>query len=192
MKRKCTSRLSPDPACISIKHLLSKQGKSTHASEKKMIWQRLFRRAPFAARPQLRQASFRQVVRQYGWIALGTYSTLSFVTFSSCLAAIQVLGIDQKDVYKVVNYLKKSIGVHPSTPAQETKLDPKEPKKVVSYLPEWFNNPTVIKVTTVILLASAMTKLFTPIKIAITVAILPTVAKTLRRMGYIKDIQRKQ
>jgi hypothetical protein len=36
-----------------------------------------------------------------------------------------------------------------------------------------------------------MTKLFAPLKIAITVAILPTVAKNLRRMGYIKDIKRK-
>jgi Protein of unknown function (DUF1279) len=141
-----------------------------------------FRTMPVGVR---HASGLRQLAKKYGSVAVGTYLTLSFSVFCCCLASIQVLGIDQKDVAEVFNKVKTAVGID-TTPHEETKVDLEEAGEVVSYMPEFMQNPTVVKVTTTLLLATAMTKLFTPLKVAITVAIVPTVARTLTRLGYIK------
>lgn len=135
----------------------------------------------------LRRASgLRQMIRQYGSVAIGTYLTLSFTVFLSCVASIQILGIDQKDVYMAFNKIKNALGIETIPIDEQLENESQDSGKVISSLPAWMNNPTVVKVATVFLLASAITKLFTPIKLGVTVAIVPTVHKVLKRLGYIK------
>ena len=57
-------------------------------------------------------------------------------------------------------------------------------RTIVDFLPEWARNPAVMKFGTNVLLAMAMTKLFVPFKLALTAAVTPSVAKSLRSLGF--------
>lgn len=71
---------------------------------------------------------------------------------------------------------------------EKEKKSEEDPEKTsnqwISMLPEWMRNPATRQVLTNVLLAMAMTKLFLPIKLGITAAITPMVARKLRDLGF--------
>ncbi|KAI8821649.1 Sucrase/ferredoxin-like-domain-containing protein [Fimicolochytrium jonesii] len=144
---------------------------------------------PGAQEPPKRD--FKSLLREYGPIATITYLTLSFMTFCACLTSIMVLGIDQKQIKTAFRKIKEFLGFHPADPEPELRAadalndeTAKEPTWWERHMPEWLKNPATHAMLTNILLAMAMTKMFLPIKLGITAAIVPTVAKKLRSMGF--------
>ncbi|KAJ3035100.1 hypothetical protein HDV00_004322 [Rhizophlyctis rosea] len=130
---------------------------------------------------------FKSLTREYGPLALATYLTMSFLTFCACFASITFFGVDQARIQAALDYVKAALGFHVPTPEerqQKEQEETKESAKWLQYLPEWTKDPAVRTVLTNVLLAMAMTKLFMPIKIAITAAIVPSVARKLRSMGF--------
>ncbi|KAJ3292190.1 hypothetical protein HK104_005515 [Borealophlyctis nickersoniae] len=142
---------------------------------------------PSSPPPPPPKRDFRSLSREYGPIALGVYLTLSFITFCGCFISITVLGIDSAQIRAALDYVKAKLGFHVPTPeerAAEDSEDKEESRKWVTYLPEWAREPAVLTTSRNVLLAMAMTKLFMPIKLGITAAVTPAVAKKLRNLGF--------
>lgn len=113
---------------------------------------------------------------EYGPISVGVYLTLSFTVFCCCLASIQILDIDAQSLKSVFDRIKGAFGY-------ESSPNP-SPSEPITWLPEWAKSPAVQSVGTKVLLAIGMTKLFVPLKVGMTAAITPMVAKKLRAMGF--------
>ncbi|KAL2917807.1 DUF1279 superfamily [Polyrhizophydium stewartii] len=144
------------------------------------------------------------LLREYGAVALGVYFSMSFLVFCCCFASITFLGINETHIARVFAQLKRLVGLGTkpdgeapvsaggrdsaeeasSAASSSAEREQAERKSVLDWLPEWARNPTVVRIGTNALLAMAMTKLFVPIKVAITAAIVPSVAKRLRAMGF--------
>ncbi|KAI8910890.1 hypothetical protein EDD86DRAFT_203866 [Gorgonomyces haynaldii] len=122
------------------------------------------------------------LVRDYGTVAVGTYLTMSFTFFCGCLGSIYFLGVTSEDVKGVFDKLWGFLGYEPSKSSDSDSWF----SKLVEKLPEWAKTPQVMDATTNILLALGMTKLFVPVKLAITASIVPSVARFLRARKWIK------
>ena len=115
---------------------------------------------------------------------------MSFLTFCACFASITFLGVDQTKIRSAIDYAKGSLGFHVPTPEElarreaEAKEEQQESAEWLKYLPEWTKDPSIRAHMTNVLLAMGMTKLFMPVKLGITAAIVPGVAKKLRGMGF--------
>lgn len=136
----------------------------------------------------------RQTAQQYGTLAVGVYLTLSFTTFCCCLSSIYFLGVTQESVSKVFARIYNLLGMDKKKKDVDVELDEEKPgvlQRLFKVLPEGLKTPGVVQTATNILLAMAMTKLLTPIKLGITAAVVPSIAKYLRSMGYIKTIVKK-
>ncbi|KAJ1344502.1 hypothetical protein BSLG_000026 [Batrachochytrium salamandrivorans] len=137
-----------------------------------------------------RQQGIQSLLREYGPLALGVYLTLSFTIFCCCLASISFLGIDESHIAAAFAYLKGWVGYTQEADAAQTEVASPAADKdqaistAISWLPEWAQSPAAIRIGSNILLAMAMTKLFMPLKIAITAAIVPAVSKRARSMGF--------
>ncbi|KAJ3035089.1 hypothetical protein HK097_004293, partial [Rhizophlyctis rosea] len=133
---------------------------------------------------------FRSLAREYGPLALTVYLTMSFLTFCACFASITFLGVDQTKIRAALDSIKQTLGFHVPTPTEiaareaESQLEQKESAKWMQYLPEWTRDPAVRVHMTNFLLAMGMTKLFMPVKLGITAAVVPGLAKKLRGMGF--------
>ncbi|KAK5665667.1 hypothetical protein BDV3_006722 [Batrachochytrium dendrobatidis] len=137
--------------------------------------------------PSNPKTGIRFLLRQYGTVALGTYMVLSFTVFCGCLTSITFLGIDETHIATAFNYVKSLVGIQPDSSIPLSDTDPAESKKMfesMTWLPEWARSPDMIRIVTNVLLAMAMTKLFTPFKIAITAATVPSIAKRIRSMNF--------
>ncbi|KAI8918431.1 Sucrase/ferredoxin-like-domain-containing protein [Powellomyces hirtus] len=126
---------------------------------------------------------FKSLTREYGPIALGVYLSLSFMTFCLCLTCITVLNIDEAQIKAIFAYIKSMLGFTPADPAPPAVPTQAAPAWV-AWMPEWMRSPQTRQILTSVLLAMGMTKLFLPIKLAITAAITPMVARKLRSFGF--------
>ncbi|KAJ3175975.1 hypothetical protein HDU87_005640 [Geranomyces variabilis] len=131
---------------------------------------------------------FKSLMREYGPIATGVYLSLSFLTFCACLTSIVVLGIDEAQIKRWFALVRSAVGFPPAVdakPVAEVAEDAtSEPTFWAKITPEWMRSPTTRHAITTVLLAMGMTKLFMPVKLGITVAITPFVAKKLRSFGF--------
>ncbi|TPX66625.1 hypothetical protein SpCBS45565_g04347 [Spizellomyces sp. 'palustris'] len=127
---------------------------------------------------------FKSLTREYGPIAVGVYLSLSFLTFCACLTAITAFGIDEAQIKGWFDKFRSMVGFPPSPTPTNPDTEPNTETNDKTYLPTIFQNPTTRQTLTTILLAMAMTKLFLPIKLGITAAITPFVAKKLRNLGF--------
>ncbi|KAJ3323180.1 hypothetical protein HDV06_002192 [Boothiomyces sp. JEL0866] len=137
-----------------------------------------FRVSQFNLHPVRRYASFKELAREYGPVALGVYGTLAFVTYWGCFLSITYLGVTQDDISAAFNKLRSFVGMKPEEKKEEVKSD-------IKWLPEWAKTPQFQTIATNLLLALLMTKLFSPIKIGITAALTPPIGKKLKAMGWI-------
>ncbi|KAJ3019709.1 hypothetical protein HKX48_001865 [Thoreauomyces humboldtii] len=145
--------------------------------------------------PPPTKRDFKSLSREYGPIALGVYLSLSFMTFCACLTSITVLGVDQAQISGWWKTIKTTLGFPPApgsgSESEASSMEPSdrdaaaaEAKGWSAMLPEWTRNPSTRHMLTSVLLAMGMTKLFLPVKLAITMAITPMVAKRLRSFGF--------
>ncbi|KAJ3260596.1 hypothetical protein HK103_000206 [Boothiomyces macroporosus] len=132
----------------------------------------------FKLHPVRRYASFKELAREYGPVALGVYGTLAFITYWGCFLSITYLGITQDDISAAFNKLRSIVGMKPEEKKEKVESD-------IKWLPEWAKTPKFQTVATNLLLALLMTKLFSPIKIGITAALTPPIGKRLKAMGWI-------
>eukprot|EP00842_Homolaphlyctis_polyrhiza_P002529 jgi/Hompol1/3277/HPOL_003197-RA len=123
------------------------------------------------------------LVRDYGTVAVVVYFTLSFTVFWLCFASITFLGVNETHISAAFNYVKSFVGIKPADKAVEDASDAKPEKTILDMLPEWAKSPLVLRVGANMLLALLMTKLFIPIKVGITAAIVPSVARRFRAWG---------
>jgi hypothetical protein len=93
------------------------------------------------------------------------------------------MGITQDDLSKVFNRIRQSIGMQVQEPDPETK---KEDSQLWKMLPEWIKTPENSQRMTNVLLAMAMTKLFSPLKLAVTAMIVPPLGKKLVEKGLLR------
>ncbi|KAI8921555.1 hypothetical protein BC831DRAFT_405130, partial [Entophlyctis helioformis] len=114
------------------------------------------------------------LLREYGTVALGTYLTLSFIVFCGCLSSIVFLGINETHIAHAFTSIKAAFGFAPKTDssaeddaAQDAANEAKAKSSLFDILPEWARSPFVVTMGTNVLLAMAMTKLFSPLKVAI-------------------------
>ncbi|KAJ3158860.1 hypothetical protein HDU86_002548 [Geranomyces michiganensis] len=131
---------------------------------------------------------FKSLMREYGPIATGVYLSLSFLTFCACLTSIVVLGIDEAQIKRWFAMVRSAVGFPPASDdskaieiADDVNTEPTFWAKIT---PEWMRSPTTRHAITTVLLAMGMTKLFMPVKLGITAAITPFVAKKLRSFGF--------
>ncbi|KAI9099523.1 Sucrase/ferredoxin-like-domain-containing protein [Phlyctochytrium arcticum] len=126
----------------------------------------------------------KSLTREYGPIAVAVYLTFSFSTFLLCLGLISTYEIDAAKLSEVFTTLKSYLGIAAPSPSEvEEEAEPKQ-SELFNLLPERFRTPEVRAGATMVLLAMAMTKLFLPIKLGLTAAVTPLVAKRLRTMGF--------
>ena len=90
--------------------------------------------------------------------------SVSFTTFCLCLSSITFFQLDINKIQDLLYKTKKMAGWHPDPPQQ-----------VDNSAASW---------TSQILIAMAMTKLFVPIKLGITAALTPILARKLRYYGF--------
>jgi hypothetical protein len=121
------------------------------------------------------------MVRQYGLLAFGVYSTLSFTVFCGCMYSITCMGINQNDVAGWFNKIRNVFGL----PDQENANDEKD-SVILKFLPPQLRDPETVGFITRVLLGMAMTKLFLPIKLPLVGIITPILARRLTKMGYLK------
>jgi hypothetical protein len=127
----------------------------------------------------------RTIARQYGSLAVGVYFTLSFSTFMVCLSTVYFAGITQKDVSRLFQKIKGFFGIEPSKPKENGKDEEGFLSGILKSLPEWAQHPKIIDLGTNVLIALGMAKLLIPVKLTITAAIVPSVARYLKRLGYM-------
>ncbi|KAJ3275319.1 hypothetical protein HDV01_000611 [Terramyces sp. JEL0728] len=132
----------------------------------------------FRIQPVRRYASFKELAREYGPVALGVYGTLAFVVYWGCFFSITYLGITQDDISAAFNKLSSIVGMKLEEKTEKTETD-------IKWLPEWAKTPQFQTIATNLLLALVMTKLFSPIKIGITAALTPPIGRKLKAMGWI-------
>lgn len=121
-----------------------------------------------------------KVTREYGPIVLVVYSCIAVPTFFGCLYSVTYMGITQQDVRKVFIRIKTLIGFEPSTDI----LKEGDVKSTIDWLPEFAQTEQFTNFTTNVLIAMGMTKLFTPIKLALTAVLVPPLGRRLRALGY--------
>jgi hypothetical protein len=89
------------------------------------------------------------------------------------------MGITQEDVSKIGNRIKEAVGMKISN-------EPQTESTVWKSMPAWIKTPRNAQIMTNVLIAMGMTKLFSPIKIGITAAIVPGLGRRLKAKGWIK------
>lgn len=121
------------------------------------------------------------MVKKYGVLAFGVYSTLSFSVFCGCMYSITYMGIRQQDVNNLFNKVKETLG-------WEIKNEMVEEREstLLKILPASMRTTETVDFLTRVLLAMGMTKLFLPIKLPLVAFITPLLARRLTRMGYYK------
>ncbi|KAI8897247.1 hypothetical protein BC833DRAFT_552863 [Globomyces pollinis-pini] len=127
--------------------------------------------------------TFTQLSKEYGLLALGIYSIFSFSTFCGCYYYITSQNFTGKDLTKLFNKVRTFFGL------ETEKHEPTEPlHNRYDWLPAWTQDPTFVRISTNVLLAMGMTKLFAPIKIGLTALIVPGVSRKLKALGWIKTV----
>ncbi len=131
------------------------------------------------------KSSIRQLTQDYGMLAVGVYAGLSFSTFCGCLYSVTYMGITQEDISKVWNRLRGAIGLE--TNSSQPKDDGESTISTLwKKMPAWAQTPENSQRVTNVLLAMGMTKLFSPLKLAITAMIVPPLGKRLVAKGLLK------
>ncbi|RKP03904.1 hypothetical protein CXG81DRAFT_3619, partial [Caulochytrium protostelioides] len=129
----------------------------------------------------------KRLVREYGVIVFVLYMGLAFLVYLVCLSAITFAGVDQAMIEGWLDRAKRAFGLDVPTPeeraAARAAVDPQQ-SWVRRFLPASMQSEAVVTFVHNSLLAMVMTKLFFPIKLAITAAAAPRVSRWLRRMGF--------
>jgi hypothetical protein len=124
---------------------------------------------------KLPQGTMSRLVREYGRIAFVVYGALTFTTFCCCYLSIVYLGVDVHALLHKFHNLRHSAGLGAITDAEQTTMNQVKDEKGKER--NFFSWQTW-------LLALAMTKVFVPVKLGLTAAFTPTVAKILRQRGW--------
>ncbi|TPX47824.1 hypothetical protein SeLEV6574_g02429 [Synchytrium endobioticum] len=131
----------------------------------------------------------RALMKEYGPIAVGVYCVLAFIAFWTCFVSIRFFGIDEDKVQTVFDYIKKLLGMNvksaqeKAAEALERAKEAQEREETKSGFRKFISSPAFTSFATTFLLAAAMTKLFLPLKLAITAFATPIVARRLRASG---------
>lgn len=142
-------------------------------------------------KPPRGEGTIARLTREYGRIAVFVYTTLTFTVFVCCYLAIASFGVDVHDVLEKFHGLREVFGWNTTDAdreqATQAKQNQDDSEKVKPPFFSWTNW----------LLALALTKVFVPVKLLLTTAITPTVARILRARGWevgtkaIRDIRPK-
>ena len=143
----------------------------------------------FLTIPSSSRSSPGQLSKEYGLLTVAVYISLAFPTFLGCLYSITYLGVTQKDIKKIFEKVKTTMGIPPSPAAsQSTSTESHD----WDWLPEWAQSESTINFLSNVLLAMGMTKIFAPIKIGLTAIIVPSLGRRLKAMGIIRSAGKKQ
>ena len=125
----------------------------------------------------------RQLFRKYGTIALSVYLSLTFLVFSSCFAAISFLDLSAKDIDALFSRIKTFLGF-PTTQG-ESEVEEEKKDGILSRFFVWMDirDPRIQSLTQTFILALALAKLFSPVKLAITATITPSIARRMQALG---------
>ena len=137
--------------------------------------------------PTSNSSSLAQKTKEYGLLSIIVYSTLSFSTFCGCLFSISKLELTSKDFTNGLNKVRIAVGMDP-VEIEEAPAE-KEESRIYKHLPDWAKTEQAQRVATNVLLAMGMTKLFAPVKIGLTAMIVPSLARKLKSVGWMRNIK---
>ncbi|CAO3587626.1 unnamed protein product [Absidia cylindrospora] len=116
----------------------------------------------------------KKFMKAYGYVGVGVYVGFSIVDLGLTMGLIHVKGADKVEQLEhwVVSKVKTSLGMPVSLPASPQKVDQQ-------HQPSW---------TSIFVLAYGIHKtLLLPIRLSLTAAVTPVVARKLTRLGWIKQ-----
>jgi hypothetical protein len=132
--------------------------------------------------------TFRSITRKYGVVAVGVYLSISFTVFCSILGSMTFMNISPHDIQSFLYRIKSSIPfLHSSQDLDKEEEQVRQEAEQAQHegILGWIHsqlessNPEMVQFMTNAVLAMAVAKLFSPIKLAITVLVLDLVGNNI-------------